>query len=176
MKYFFDTEFIEDGHTVDLMSIGIVAEDGRTLYLESSECDLSKAGDWVQANVIPHLHGPKVSRAEMLRAIVTFIGGDMKPQFWAYFPTYDWICLCQLWGTMMDLPGHWPKFPRDLKFLATLLGIHEDLDKRVPQVGTQHDALEDALWNLKAFKYLRHVAMSQVGGSAATPLLQIEEW
>jgi hypothetical protein len=29
MKYYYDTEFIEDGRTIDLISIGIVAEDGR---------------------------------------------------------------------------------------------------------------------------------------------------
>lgn len=29
MRYFYDTEFIEDGHTIELISIGVVAEDGR---------------------------------------------------------------------------------------------------------------------------------------------------
>jgi hypothetical protein len=31
MKYFYGTEFIEDGKTIDLISIGIVAEDGRII-------------------------------------------------------------------------------------------------------------------------------------------------
>ena len=43
MKYFLDTEFIEDGKTIDLISIGIVSEDGRELYCENSDCDLSRA-------------------------------------------------------------------------------------------------------------------------------------
>lgn len=55
MKYFFDTEFIEDGRAIDLASIGIVAEDGRTLYRQNQECDFSKASDWVWRNVFPHL-------------------------------------------------------------------------------------------------------------------------
>lgn len=29
MKFWFDTEFIEDGKTIDLLSIGVIAEDGR---------------------------------------------------------------------------------------------------------------------------------------------------
>ncbi|RZL78642.1 MAG: hypothetical protein EOP32_21370 [Rhodococcus sp. (in: high G+C Gram-positive bacteria)] len=29
MRYFYDCEFIEDGRTIDLVSIGVVAEDGR---------------------------------------------------------------------------------------------------------------------------------------------------
>lgn len=55
MRYFYDTEFIEDGKTIDLISIGIVCEDGRELYLQSMEFDASKASDWVKENVFPHL-------------------------------------------------------------------------------------------------------------------------
>lgn len=32
MNYFFDTEFIDLGNRVELVSIGIVREDGRTFY------------------------------------------------------------------------------------------------------------------------------------------------
>ena len=45
MKFWFDTEFIEDGKTIDLISIGIVAEDGRTFYAESLECEYDRALD-----------------------------------------------------------------------------------------------------------------------------------
>ena len=31
MKYWLDTEFMEDGKTIDLLSIGIVREDGRNI-------------------------------------------------------------------------------------------------------------------------------------------------
>lgn len=54
-RYFMDTEFIEDGKTIDLISIGIVCEDGRELYLQSAEFDGSRASEWVQENVIAHL-------------------------------------------------------------------------------------------------------------------------
>lgn len=52
MKYFLDTEFIEDGRTIDLISIGIVAEDGREYFAINRDCDFSKANQWVQDNVI----------------------------------------------------------------------------------------------------------------------------
>ena len=55
MRYFIDEEFIEDGHTIDLISIGIVCEDGRELYLQSTEFNPRKASKWVQENVLPHL-------------------------------------------------------------------------------------------------------------------------
>lgn len=55
MRYFLDTEFIEDGRTIDLISIGIVSEDGRSLYCQNLDCKFSAAGDWVWRNVFPHL-------------------------------------------------------------------------------------------------------------------------
>ena len=36
MKYWMDTEFIERPYTIDLISIGLVAEDGREFYAEIS--------------------------------------------------------------------------------------------------------------------------------------------
>jgi len=56
MKYFLDTEFIENGITIDLMSIGIVCEDGRTYYAQNHECKFDKASDWVWRNVFPSLN------------------------------------------------------------------------------------------------------------------------
>ena len=52
MRYFFDCEFIEDGQTIDLISIGIVCEDGREYYAINKDCDFSKASDWVEENVL----------------------------------------------------------------------------------------------------------------------------
>ena len=42
MKYWIDTEFIAIPYIIDLISIGLVAEDGREFYAESSEVDWSK--------------------------------------------------------------------------------------------------------------------------------------
>ena len=42
MKYWIDTEFIERPYTIDLISVGLVAEDGREFYAESNEVDWSK--------------------------------------------------------------------------------------------------------------------------------------
>ena len=48
MRYFYDTEFIEDGTTIDLVSIGVVDEHGREFYAVSTEFDPGKAGPWVR--------------------------------------------------------------------------------------------------------------------------------
>lgn len=55
MRYFVDTEFIDNGKIIDLISIGIVSEDGRDYYAQSCEFDLSKASQWVKDNVLAHL-------------------------------------------------------------------------------------------------------------------------
>lgn len=55
MRYFLDTEFIDDGKTIDLISIGIVAEDGREHYAQSVEFKADKASDWVREHIFPTL-------------------------------------------------------------------------------------------------------------------------
>jgi hypothetical protein len=55
VKYFLDTEFIEDGRTIDLISIALVSEDGRSFYRQNSECEFQKASEWVWRNVFYHL-------------------------------------------------------------------------------------------------------------------------
>src|SRR6185369_2628273 len=103
MKVWFDTEFIEDGKTIDLLRIGMVREDGAMFYAESSEDDHSKASDWVKANVLPSLLGQQAlfTRPIIAESIVRFCGE--RPQFWAYYADYDWVAICQLYGTMMQL-------------------------------------------------------------------------
>jgi hypothetical protein len=53
VKYWLDTEFIAAPYAIDLISIGIVAADGREFYAESSEVDWSKASRWTLDNVRP---------------------------------------------------------------------------------------------------------------------------
>lgn len=148
MRFWFDTEFIEDGKTIDLISIGVVAEDGRRYYAEFAECDHSRASEWVKANVLPHLGGNVTDRATIAAELVEFFGES--PEIWGYFADYDWVALCQLYGTMMDLPSGWPMFCRDVKQLADSQG-NPDLPV---QDSTEHNALDDADWTYKAWVHL----------------------
>lgn len=54
MRYWFDTEFLEDGKTIELISIGIVAEDGREYYAVNSDMpiDRIREDDWLLRNVM----------------------------------------------------------------------------------------------------------------------------
>jgi hypothetical protein len=152
MRFWFDTEFIEDGRTIDLISIGIVSEDNRSYYAEIVDCDLSRASEWVRNNVLPRLGltaSPPVTRKVAAANILRFVGHD-KPEFWAYFADYDWVALCQLYGTMMDLPKGWPMYCRDVKQLCDSIG-----NPSLPiQDGPEHHALADALWTKRAWDFL----------------------
>jgi len=62
MKYFIDTEFIEDGVILDLISLAIVSEDDRELYFCNSGARLMRADTWVKDNVLKHLPGIKINK------------------------------------------------------------------------------------------------------------------
>jgi hypothetical protein len=146
MRVWFDTEFIEDGHTIDLLSIGMVREDGGTYYAEPVEADLSRASEWVRANVLPHLTGPRKPRRVIAEEIVEFVGPS--PEFWAWYADYDWVALCQLYGRMIDLPDGWPMYCRDFKQVCDERGW------RIQQKDSIHNALGDARWLARTMRLL----------------------
>lgn len=57
LKYAYDCEFLEDGRTIELISIGLVCEDGREYYAVNSDMpvDRIKAHPWLMDNVWPSL-------------------------------------------------------------------------------------------------------------------------
>ena len=163
MKFFLDTEFIEDGKTIDLISIGVVALGGNVLgkyYAESADVDLSKANAWVRDNVIPHLSGNTTPRKQIRDELVAFVSRfcdeSDPPEFYGYYADYDWVALCQLFGTMMDLPSGWPMFCMDLKQMSVMLGS----PKHPADPIGEHNALVDAMWNVEFFKTLESARVS----------------
>lgn len=170
-NYWFDTEFMEDGTTIDLISIGMICEDGRELYCEVGGLDWTKANPFVREHVIPNLWsqqddkseangwlthhenhwGGLMSGASVAREVRNFVdSGEHPARFWAYYADYDWVVLAQLYGRMVDMPANWPKFCMDIKQLAVHLG-----DPDLPaKIGTEHNALDDAKWNKVAWDWL----------------------
>jgi len=74
MKYFIDTEFIEDFHKprfgkrrhfIDLISIGIIAEDNRTYYAISNEFDLKAV--WNKYDLKPDIDNGGMKKVYWLR-------------------------------------------------------------------------------------------------------------
>lgn len=174
MRYFLDTEFWEHPRPggasgkIDLISIGVVAEDGREFYAENASfpwTTLEWRADtydgterWLMTNVKPHLLGghsimaPTVIRDHILEFVSARDGSetvnDDKPEFWAYFADYDWVIFCWLFGRMIDLPKHFPMYCRDLKQEMDRLGIKRG---DLPPGDGLHLAINDARWVRDAY-------------------------
>lgn len=151
MNVFYDTEFIENGSTIDLISLGAVDDQGREFYAVSTEFNPIPASDWVKENVLdklPPRHNPAwMSRLAFRDAYYRWLTepGE-KIKLWAYYAAYDHVAYAQLWGPMIRLPKPLPMRTSDLMDIWELAGCPE----KPPQPSNQHDALADAHWN-KAF-------------------------
>lgn len=185
MKYFFDTEFIESSKrkTIDLISIGIVAEDGREYYAISTEFDASLASEWVVENVLSKLPprpgfstliqypakvpvegvtgiGAWKSRAKIKQELLDFIIPDKNGiEFWAGWADYDWVVFCWLFGNMIDLPKGYPFYCNDVIQWKNQLGLKRESLPEKPK--DAHNALADARWVKEAYDVLKRYADNQ---------------
>lgn len=153
MRYFYDCEFIEDGRTIDLVSIGVVCEDGREYYAVSTEFDPARAGSWVRKNVLPKLPQPSSplwkSREKIRDDLLKFFVPRpmVVPELWAWVAAYDHVALCQLWGDMTELPQSMPRYTRELRQFW-----EDNGSPALPSAPADvHDALADARHNLVKF-------------------------
>lgn len=168
-KYFFDTEFLDNGKTIDLISIGIVCEDGRELYLQNLDCNFFKADDWVKENVLTKLDGftkeltPELSvlerinfkgdkwhsKQEIAKQVQEFITGD-NIELWGEYCAYDFVALCQLWGKAIDKPSNIPWLAKDIQQFITDKAILPAL----PTNENPHNALDDAKHIFNKYKFI----------------------
>jgi hypothetical protein len=155
VRFFYDCEFIEDGTTIDLVSIGVVDESGREFYAVSTEFDPDRAGPWVRAHVLDKLPPPAdpvwCDRATIRERLLSFLTrGPGKVELWAWFAAYDHIALAQLWGDMPALPREIPRFTRELR------QRWEDVGKPTLPAPPKdaHDALADARHNLARWRVI----------------------
>jgi hypothetical protein len=183
MKIFYDCEFIENGTTIDLISIGMVTSDGREYYAVSEEFDHQAllGNPWLVENVLPslpyvrsrgdlagdsrYLHldydhpdwravKPRWRIADEVGDFILAEYAGSDPELWAWYGAYDHVALCQLWGPMIALPGGIPMFTCDLKQEAVRQG-----DPRLPeQPSGVHNALADARHNVVRARALGLIA------------------
>jgi 3' exoribonuclease, RNase T-like len=98
---------------------------------------------------------------------------QFKPNFYGYYADYDWVVFCWLFGKMVDLPVGFPMYCKDLKQMMCnilnnsslgnspeLFAYKNNIDKHpdYPKQTNEHNALSDAKWNYKLFKFLRNVS------------------
>lgn len=167
MKIWYDCEFLEDGKTIELISIGMVAADDREYYAVNREMPWKRIAqhDWLMRNVVPslpRLHGdarmyagrrnplaldwdhPDIKwHGQIADEVRDFIQATPEVELWAWYGAYDHVALCQLFGRMIDLPQGVPMWTNDLRQECARLG-----DPRMPeQAEGEHNALADARHN-----------------------------
>jgi hypothetical protein len=174
IKIYYDTEFLENGETIRLISIGMIREDGKTLYRVTDNHELVKDAGmhlWLHQNVVRQLpyyytgngnfsaderhedYSSIASRKTIAEDVKRFVLDTPDPELWAYYAAYDHVAICQLFGRMLDLPSGFPMYTRDLKQEIMRLG-----NPRVPeQESGNHNALEDARWNKMTYEYLMNL-------------------
>lgn len=167
MRYFYDTEFIEDGSTIELISIGIVAEDGREYYAVSTDFDASRANPWVREHVLEKLPNPQREVWKPLRRIreevyAFLLAGGSRPELWAWVGAYDHVVFAQMWGDMTKLPKELPRYTRELKQYWDMAGR----PAIPPAPKDAHDALVDARHNLIKFRACHEALPLDRRGSA----------
>ncbi len=173
MRIYYDTEFLERGssHPLDLISIGMVREDGAEYYAISSEFDVPAVlgHPWLRENVWPYLpqlpqigvpggwgldtvHADVKPRRQIAAEVAAFVLAEPHPEPWAYYGAYDHVALCQLFGRMVDLPDGFPMFTRDLMQEIARLGVGRE---ELPEQGqNEHKAIDDARWNREVGQFL----------------------
>ncbi|MFD4912867.1 3'-5' exoribonuclease domain-containing protein [Streptomyces virginiae] len=178
----YDLEFLEDGRTIELISIGMVCDDGREYYAVKRDLPIRKIRKhpWLMENVVPGLpkaygdwrnhmpqhwlfnyHDPAVKpRKRIADEVTDFIrlaGPDV--QLWANYGAYDYVALAQLWGRLIDLPDGVPMFTHDIQQERSRLGLAwDDLPR---QESGEHNALADARHNQTVRRWLAERARTE---------------
>lgn len=84
-----------------------------------------------------------------------------NPEFYGYYADYDWVLFCSLYGRMLDLPKDFPMYCRDLKQMfdeaqsSQPPDINLKNDGAYPKQSNAHNALDDARWNKRLYRFLK---------------------
>lgn len=169
MRIFLDTEFTGLHQATTLISIGLVAENGREFYAEFNDYDPIQLNEWVWENVLSKLEFPsetitawesqttlkiknnKIVVATKLRE--WFMQFD-SVEIWADVLAYDWVLFCELFGGAMNIPDNIFYAPFDLATVFRIKGLIEPASKYEKDIARfefaginnnkQHNSLEDA--------------------------------
>lgn len=173
MRIFFDTEFYETGNSIHPISIGMVREDGAEYYaiFENFDLDRINTKSWLGQNVIPHLpvvvgkennkwwdedHPDYCYVMEKNQILDDVLQFTQIPdvELWAYFGSYDFVVLAQIFRGMMNMPGKLQAPPRDLVHLIEGSNVDE---ASLPKQKNQYKSIDDARWNRDVYNHIMGV-------------------
>lgn len=187
MRIWYDCEFVERGRDlpIQLVSIGMIREDGTELYRINPE-SLSNVSKhpWLSVNVGPYLpikaspgilawdeeHAEyqyvSMSLDGLIADVLDFIQNTPNAELWAYYGAYDHVVLCQLFGAMSDLPAGVPMLTEDVQQHWKWFGRGKPLPDEPWKL---HHAMDDARWTRDAFNAIgAEEQIKAIGATTAT--------
>ena len=121
-----------------------------------------KTMQWVQDNVdvdedeFEPTEDPELK--DVAQAVGSIGAGDIKKELqkvvdsfgikqpvlriWGYYPAHDHVCLCSIFGAMVDMPDSWKFYDFDLCSMTDIYGYEHD--EFNPEPAQPHHALHDA--------------------------------
>lgn len=192
-RYFLDTEFIDDGRTIDLVSIALVAGDGREFYRQCLGANFVRASDWVWRHVFPHLQHfdmcgkrscqPTTKNSFNDKASTCHrpdcpwrSGSEIRDELREFcnpakYGTPEfWGYFCAYdWAAFCQLFGAMHQLPGGFPFYCR--DLRQWLDNHqlqsITQLDAPHDALRDAQWIASAWRV--HVDATRSDAASAPP-------
>lgn len=167
-KIFFDSEFTGLHQNTTLISIGLVAETGKTFYAEFTDYSERQVDNWIQENVINNLHLTLLSvHGQSQRVGITHtVKGDSylikneltkwftqfnQVEIWSDCLSYDWVLFCELFGGAFKIPKNVYYIPFDICTLFKEKGIDPDVN-REEYAGLEGGQKHNALWDAKVIQ------------------------
>ncbi|TMR10987.1 3'-5' exoribonuclease [Nonomuraea turkmeniaca] len=175
-RIYYDTEFLDTGHSIEGVSIGLVAGEREYYAINGDMPQASIYWDkFLRPEVIPHLprypgpvrphrwldpwHPDVKPRQQIAAEVYAFITSFPDPELWGDWSAFDHVGLSWLAGRpMMELPPGVPDRTNDLQQEVARLG-----NPPLPEQTTgRHHALHDARHNQQVGDYLEELANKRI--------------
>jgi hypothetical protein len=188
-RIYYATEFTRLAQNSQLISIGLVSEDGRTFYAESNEWDREKAvakNPYLVENVVPYLAYDnalhfdntdilqafkiKECRLKIARKLQEWLIQFSSVEFWGDVQSYGWMHLCELFGGAREfakLNPHVNYIPMDLATRLMEYGFDPDINRaEFAGLRSYHDLQKHISHNALHKAYLIRGCYDQTGHRA----------
>lgn len=163
VKCFFDCEFTQLVPNTTLVSIGIVADNGKEFYAETTDYDQSLVNEWIEENVLENLLlndfdivNETVGALTMVKDTTEKVGLKLqewlntfdKVEMWSDVMHYDMYLFQGLMGGAFSVPSHVDYIGYDIATVMKMFGLDPDLSREAfidrPIEGIKHNSLYDA--------------------------------
>lgn len=186
MKVFFDTEFTGLKQNTTLISIGLIADNGKTFYAELNDFNKDQIDSWLQENVInklsfnnQHYIIPRVSvtyadnykmkgnSQDVSIQLKSWLEQFDEVEIWSDCLSYDWVLFNNLFGTAFDIPKNVYYIPFDICTVFKIKDVDPDVTREeyaanwLKENGFSDTQKHNALWDAIVIKGCYHTLMKE---------------